>query len=232
MRKSLTALLIPAVLLALLVGCTGGSADSDEAADPAERLAAAKQVIDEAASIDVELSTQELPDGVDGVTRATGTGNHDPAFKGTIDIVAAGFAGEAPVVAVDDEVYVQLPFTSEYVPVDVQTYGAPDPAVLMSTDDGISSLLTEATDVTEEGQRRNGEQVLTEFTGTLDGAVIADLFPSADEDGSFDVTFTLTDDNELDTATITGPFYAGAEDVTYEIEIDTSEEPVEITAPQ
>lgn len=231
MRRSLTALTVPAVLLAVLVGCTGGEGDGDPA-DPSERLAAAKQVIDEAASVEIELSTDALPDGVDGVTRATGTGNHDPAFKGTIDIVAAGFAGEAPVVAVDDKVYVQLPFTSDYVPIDVESYGAPDPAVLMSTDNGFSALLTEATDVTEEGQRRDGEEVLTQLTGTLDGAAVAGLFPTADESGSFDVTFTLTDDDELDTATITGPFYSGADDVTYDIEIDTSDEPVEITAPQ
>lgn len=230
-RPVLTTVVLTAALLALLAGCTGGD-DGGGGADPAERLAAAKQTIDEAASIDVELRTEALPDGVDGVTRATGTGNHQPAFKGTIDIVAAGFAGEAPVVAVDDKVFVQLPFTSDYVPIDVQAYGAPDPAVLMSTDDGLSSLLTKAADVSEQGQRRDGEQVLTELTGTLDGAAVAALFPTADESADFDVTFTLTDADELSTATISGPFYSGADDVTYDIEISTSDEPVEITAPQ
>lgn len=229
MRRS--AVILPAVAsLILVAGCTGddGGQDTD---DPTERLEAAKQTIDEAASVEFELETDRLPDGIDGVTRASGTGNHDPAFEGTIDIVAAGFSGEAPVVAVDGEVYVELPFTSQYVAVDPEAYGAPDPAALMSTDGGFSSLLTEAEEVSENGERRDGEEVLTELTGTLDGAAVAQLFPTAEESGSFDVAFTLTDDDEVDTATVTGPFYSGADDVTYDIAIDTSEEPVEITKP-
>lgn len=227
MRRSVVTVL--AVVL-LVAGCTGDD-DGEAAPDPAERLAAAKQQIDEAASIDVELKTDALPDGVDGVTRASGTGNHDPAFEGTIDLVAAGFSGEAPVVAVDGEVFVELPFTSDYVAVDPTAYGAPDPADLMSTDHGFSSLLTSTDDLEEGGERRDGEEVLTEMTGTLDGAAVARLFPTAEESGSFDVTYTLTDDDEIDTATVTGPFYGGADDVTYDIVIDTSDEPVEISKP-
>jgi len=220
---------IVASSLVLLSGCTGGEEQDD--AGPAERLAAAKQQIDDAASIEVDLATESLPTGVDGVTRANGTGNHDPAFEGTIDIVASGFAGEAPVVAVDDAVYVQLPFTSRYVEVDPTAYGAPDPATLMATDGGLSSLLTEATGVDENGRRRSGEEVLTEVTGTVPGKVMAGLFPTADQQGSFDVTFTLDDGDALSGATLTGPFYSGAEDVTYDVEIETSDEPVEITKP-
>jgi lipoprotein LprG len=227
-RRSVVAVL--AVALLGVAGCTGDDG-GDSTPDPAERLAAAKQAIDDAASIDVELETDALPDGVDGVTRASGTGNHDPAFEGTIDLVAAGFSGEAPVVAVDGEVFVELPFTSQYVAVDPATYGAPDPADLMSTDHGFSSLLTDTDDLEQRGERRDGEEVLTELTGTLDGAAVARLFPTADESGTFDVTYTLTDDDEIDTATVTGPFYGGADDVTYDIVVDTSDEPVEITRP-
>lgn len=229
MRRSVVTL-VTAGCLILVAGCTGDDG-GQETLDPTERLEAAKETIDAAASVDFELETDRLPDGIDGVTRASGTGNHDPAFKGTIDIVAAGFSGEAPVVAVDGEVYVELPFTSQYVAVDPAAYGAPDPADLMSTDGGFSSLLTQAEDVTKNGERRDGEEVLTELTGTLDGAAVARLFPTADESGSFDVAFTLTDDDEVDTATVTGPFYGGADEVTYDITIDTSDEPVEITKP-
>lgn len=222
-------LLVAAVAPALLTGCTGDEG-SDEPA-PAERLAAAKQVIDDAASVTVRLETDELPDGVNGVLSADGVGNHDPAFEGMIDISAAGFAGETDVVAVDGRVWVTLPFTSAFVPVDPALYGAPDPAELLSTEDGLSALLTEATDVEESGQRRDGDDVLTELTGTLSGESIARLFPSADPDGSFEATFVLTDEDELSAAELTGPFYEGADAVTYAVEAEASDENVTITKP-
>jgi lipoprotein LprG len=229
MRRPHCHLLVAAVALALVTGCTGDEGGDEPA--PAERLAAAKQVIDDAASVSVQLETDELPDGVNGVLSAEGVGNHDPAFEGTIDISASGFAGETDVVAVDGQVWVTLPFTSAFVPVDAAEYGAPDPAELISTENGLSALLTEATDVEESGQRRDGEEVLTEITGTLSGDSIERLFPSADPDGSFDATFVLTEDDDLAAAELTGPFYEGAAPVTYTVEVEASDETVTITKP-
>ncbi|MGH3384540.1 MAG: LppX_LprAFG lipoprotein [Nocardioidaceae bacterium] len=224
-------LVAPVAAIALLAGCTGDD-DKEPETDPADRLAAAKETLDAADSIDLTLDTEQLPDGVDGVLSAEGTGSHAPAFEGSIEVSASGFAGRAEVVAVDGKVWAQLPFTSEFVVIDAESYGAPDPAALISSDGGLSSLLTSATEVEEAGERRDGETVVTEFTGTVDGATMSELFPTADPSGSFDVTFTLDDGDQVDTATIAGPFYEGAADVTYDVTLDVSDEPVEITAPQ
>ncbi len=213
----------------LLTGCTGD--DDDQQASPADRLAAAKQSLDQAKSVELDLSTDELPKGVDGVLSAKGTGTHAPAFKGTIEIVASGFTGAAEVVAVDDELHAKLPFTDTFVPIDPASYGAPDPEQLMSTDGGISSLLTSAQDVSEQGQSRDGDLVLTDIAGTIPGADVQRLFPTADDSGSFDAVFTLTDSDELNHAELSGPFYAGADDVTYTIRLETSDQTVEITPP-
>ena len=73
--------------------------------------------------------------------------------------------------------------------------------------------------------------MLTAVSGTLPGSVVDALIPSADEDATFDVEFRLTDDDELRDATITGPFYPDADDVTYDLTVEPSDESVDITAP-
>ena len=78
---------------------------------------------------------------------------------------------------------------------------------------------------------REGEHVLTEYTGTLRGEAVARIIPSADADGTFEATYTVSDDNVLDTAAITGPFYPDVEDVTYTISFDDYGSDPEITAP-
>ena len=176
--------------------------------------------------------TDSLPDGVDGLVAADGSGNHEPAFEGTVTVVT-GAIGEidADVVAVDGDVYAKLPFTPGFAPIDPANYGAPDPAALMSADDGVSQWLTSAEDLSDEGESRDGEEVLAAVAGTLAGDVVAELIPSADESADFDVEFRLTDDDDLRDATITGPFYPGGDDVTYDLTVEPSDEDLEISAP-
>jgi lipoprotein LprG len=73
--------------------------------------------------------------------------------------------------------------------------------------------------------------VLTSITGTLPGSLVKTIIPSADDAASFDVTYRLTDDDELRDATISGPFYPNGGDVTYKVELTTSDEPVTIKLP-
>jgi lipoprotein LprG len=73
--------------------------------------------------------------------------------------------------------------------------------------------------------------VLTSVTGTLPGSVVADIIPSASRQGTFTVTYRLTDEDELRDAKMTGPFYGEGSKVTYTVKLATSDEPVTITAP-
>jgi lipoprotein LprG len=147
--------------------------------------------------------------------------------------IASGALGDidAEVVAVDGDVYAQLPFTPGYAPIDPAEYGAPDPAELLAADTGVSQWLTSTEDLTDEGESRDGEDVLTSVSGSLPGDVVAGLIPSADEEADFAVEFRLTDADELRDATITGPFYPGGDDVTYDLSVEPSDEDVEISPP-
>lgn len=213
----------------LLGACSSGS--GDEGLAPAEVLAQAKQTLDETSGVHVVLATEKLPAGISGIVSADGIGIHPPAFEGDLKIATSGITGDAEVVAVDDVVYAKLPFTTEFARVDPAEYGAPDPADLMAPDGGLSSLLT-AVESPEEGDPvRDGEAVLTEYSGTVPGDVVAAIIPSASADSEFDATFTITDDNVLNQAEITGPFYPDTGDVTYTIDFDQYDTAREISAP-
>lgn len=230
MRRLTLALLAALLAVTALAGCSGDKKAGDKAGDltPTERLAAAKDSMDQAEFIGFTLATEKLPDGLNGLLTAKGTGTHDPAFTGTVK-VQSDLTIDAQLIALDGKVYAEFPFVG-WTDLDPADYGAPDPAALMDTDRGISSLLTALTDVKEGDQQRNGSEILTTIEGQLPGDAVKAVFPSAGSD-SFDASFTLSDDNELRSATISGAFYEGKDDVTYTIDLDLDAPSVDIKKP-
>jgi lipoprotein LprG len=224
-----------ALVLALglaTAGCSGDdSPEDDSGATVQERLDAAKTTLDEAESINIDLSTDALPDGTIGLLSATGVGNHDPAFDGDVTVAVAGASQDAEVVSVDGQVQAKLGFAPAYVPVDPARLGAPDPASFFDRETGVSNFLSTTIEPVEGEETRDGEEVLTSISGTLPGDVVKDVVPTADSQGEFDVTYALSDDDVLRSARITGPFYPDAPDVTYDLTAEASDEAVTITAP-
>ncbi len=233
--------LLPALLTAglLLSGCTGSSdssggsdgSDGGGGSDLATRLADAKKTLDSAETIDISLSTKSVPDGVTGLLSATGKGNHSPAFEGKVTVVTGGASLGADVVATGGKVYAKTGFTPDFAPIDPADLKAPDPAALLKADGGITSILTSTDGLAEDGQSRDGKDVLTSIKGTLPGSVVATIIPSAASDQDFAVVYRLDDDDELRDATISGPFYPGGDKVTYTVALKTSDTPVTIDAP-
>jgi lipoprotein LprG len=129
---------------------------------------------------------------------------------------------------VDGTVYAELPIVG-WQEIDPADYGAPNPADLMDTSTGISTLFTATQDAEVGDSTRDGSEVLTTIDGTIPGADVQALFPSAGDD-TFDVSYTLTDDNDIEAITVTGPFYGDA-DVTYDLDFDLDADSVEIEAP-
>ena len=201
-----------------LGGCSGDESAGDDGPTPDEVMADAKATLDETSGVSISLSTDDLPEGVTAIRRAEGVGTHAPAFDGTLTVVLSGTDFDVPVVAVDDKVYAQIPLTPGWSDVDPQEYGAPDPAHLMSPDEGLSSLLTATTGLKAGESVRGGEdnrEVLTEYTGSVPGDVVDGVIPSAS--GDFDAAYTVTDGGELRTARLTGVFYPDTEPMTYVI---------------
>ena len=222
--------LVLAALAPLALASCGGA---DEATDltAEERLAEAKTALDETSGVHITLRADELPTGVDGLLSADGVGTHAPAFEGDIEVTTGGLTAKAAVIAVDGTVYAVLPFTTDYAEIDPADYQAPDPARLMSTEGGLSSLLTSVEAVEEGEDVRDGEEVLSTFGGTLPGDVVTDVIPSAQADADFETTFTLDDGNQLTEVVMTGPFYPETDPVTYTVTFDQYGTDQDISAP-
>lgn len=216
-----------APLLLLTASCGGSGADDRT---PEEALAEAKQQLDETSGVAIDLTAAELPEGVDGVLQATGTGTRAPAFEGNLKVRLNSITVDVPVIAVGGEVYAELPFTSQYTEVDPSEYGAPDPAMLMDPSTGLSSWLTAVQDVERGEQMRDGETVLTGYDGTLPGAAVVEVIPSADATADFPVTFLVDDDGLLHSIAVSGPFY-GDQVVDYTVDLDEYGTEKEITRP-
>ncbi len=230
---TLTVLLVAVLATGLLASCGADESDPKVQRDLLkERLTEARAKIDEAETINLSLSAKNLPDGTSGLLSATGSGNHNPAFKGTVKVVTGGATVTAEVVAVGSEVMAKPSFAPIYLKVDPASLKAPNPAALFETSVGFSQLLVETKALKEGDKSRDGKEVLTTITGSIPGSVVRAILPSADTTASFPVTYRLTEDNELRDASISGPFYPGAAEVTYDLAVTTSTEPVSITLPK
>jgi len=218
------------VLAALtLTGCSGATPADDRS--PEEVLADAKSALDETSGVRITRATEKLPATVDGILDAQGVGTHDPAFKGDLRVASSGVTADVPVIAAQGKVVAQLPFTTEYVEVNPAAYGAPDPANLMDPEEGLSSLLTSAEEVEEGKDVRSGDDVLSGYTATVPGEVVAGIIPSASADTDFEARFTVDDEDRLREAVLTGAFYPDSEDVTYTITFEDYGTSADITLP-
>lgn len=216
--------------LPALTACGGGSSSSG--VDPATALASAEHKIEDTSGLTLTLATDDLPDGVQGVKGASGTVSDAPAFDGTLTVSIAAGAFPVPVKSVDGKVYAQIPLTPGWSEVDPAQYGAPDPALLLSADQGIPAILAATQDVKQGGQTRGGQdnkEVLTTYTGTVPGTAVAHLIPGAT--GDFQASYGIADNGELRTASLTGAFYPGHPAVTYTLGLDDYGTTQDITAP-
>ena len=65
----------------------------------------------------------------------------------------------------------------------------------------------------------------------MPGRAVAAVLPSAPAKADFDATFTVTDQQRLAKAVLTGPFYPRAGDVTYTVTFDDYGIRKQISAP-
>ncbi|WP_275425750.1 LppX_LprAFG lipoprotein [Nocardioides solisilvae] len=194
--------------------------------------AAADELVDTSGVL-LDLRTDDLPDGVTGIVGAKGVATDAPAFDGDLQVRLAGNVFTVPVVAVDGTVWAQVPLTPGWSDVDPAEYGAPDPSRLISPDQGFAALLHEVRDPEQGEQERGGvdnDEVLTAYTGTIDGDVMENVIPSSAGD-TFDVTFLVTEEGQLRRAEMTGVFYADSEEMTYTVDLTDYGTTREITAP-
>jgi lipoprotein LprG len=229
-RISGRAALLLGVLLLLLgttAACGGGSKASTKPVG--DRLASAQKYLDTTKGVTIAMSTPSLPQGVQGILKATGLGTKAPAFKGKISVVRSGLSIEVPVISVDGDVYIE--FGGSWQKIDPAGFGAPDPADLFQADSGLSTLLTGVKGAKAGKDTRDGKDILSTISGTLTGAKIKAIIPTASDKSDFKANFVLDDKDHLVTAVLTGPFYPDVDDVTYTIRFSSYGKTETIKAP-
>jgi lipoprotein LprG len=230
MRRTVLAAVAAALLL---TGCSGSEkSDAKGGETPEQVLAAAKKTLDNTSGVQLNLESKDVDPATLGLLSAEGVLTNAPAFEGKIVVQLAGLKPEVPVIAVGGKVYAQLPLTSGWQEIDPAAYGAPDPAELMSPDRGLSSMLTATTGVTKGDSVRGGagnKEVLTSYSGTLPASSAKVILPSVS--GDVDATYTVTSDDELRQAVLTGDFYGTGKTETYTVTVDGYGTEKDIKAP-
>lgn len=228
---SVKKLAVAAVAALALAACSSGTSSGAKQVPPAQRLATARQRLEQSPAVSLSVESSGLPGKAVGVSGGRGTGLFNPpSFKGTLNATVSGVTGTVEVIAVDKDVYMKF-FTPGYVKIDPKTYGAPNPAQLFSTQTGITSLIGRTAHLAAGGSVRDGADVLSTITGTLPGTAVADLLVIGDRTGTFSVTYGLSDPGgDLRSVVLKGPFYAGSTS-TYTLRVQRLAQPVAITRP-
>ncbi|QKE83477.1 LppX_LprAFG lipoprotein [Arthrobacter sp. NEB 688] len=230
MRARLLPALLLAAAVALPAGCSG--AQEAPAKSPTQRLEAARATLEKAGTVTLDLKSADVPGRQNGVTAATGGGvvsATEPKFRGTITGTVKGVGATVEVIAIGDETWLKL-FTPDFEPFDLSTLNAPNPATFFDPGKGIAGLLPETASPTAGGQVRAGRDVLTQISGTLPAQRVEDLFHLGEGDGTYKVTYGLTDADQLRTATLVGPFFGGS-DSTYTLTLTEYGAPVVVDRP-
>lgn len=226
---TLLAALLAAVLL--LAGCGGGDSDKKAEKSPQQVMETAKKKFDDASSVQIDLSTKSTPSGGNGVLGATGALTQAPAFQGDVKVVLNGLTATVPITSVDGKVYAKLPLQTKYTVIDPTEYGAPDPGDFADPETGLSSLLTQIDGLKKKGESRSGDEILTTYTGTLPGKAVKGIIPSAAADQTYDTSVGVDEKGYAKSVKITGTFFTGSDDVTYNVKFSNYDAGTKITAP-
>lgn len=230
-RRALSVLAFALVTPMLLAGCGGDPEKKAATSSPTEVMQAAKKHFDDASSVHIALSTDSTPSEGNGVLAATGELTHDPAFQGDVKVILSGLTATVPVTSVGGKVYAKQPLQTQFEVIDPADYGAPDPADFADPENGLSALMTKLEGLKKDGESRSGDTILTKYSGTLPGAVVKKIIPSAVAKETYETSVGIDEKGYASTVKVTGPFFSGNDDVTYDVLFTRYDQGVKITAP-
>jgi LppX_LprAFG lipoprotein len=227
-----SAVAVPAVLTILLAGCSGGSQGQSDPADSAAMLTRARASLDHTSTVHFTLTSTNVP--TTGTRLVTGEGviARPAQFQGTLAILFNGNKVSVGLISAGGKVYAKLPFSNDYQVTNPASFGLSDPAKLIDSTTGISRMFGEFTGVTNKGEQRIGDDVVTELDGSLPGPLVDDLLTDADPAQPVQAQLFITKSgNQLRRVALTGPFFEKGQDSTFNLLLDRYGDPVTITAP-
>ena len=214
------------LVLAALAGCGSPPPDAHTL------LGDAKKSVDASRTVHFKLSSSNAQSSSTALVGGDGTAARPDGFAGQLNVSIQGLIITIKIASVGGVFYVQLPFSTTWTVARADQYGFGDPAQLINTDHGLTSLLAEAkSPALGEQDRYNGE-LLYEVTCRLPGADVARLLTSADPTQDDTAVIGISaDSHQLRRVVLTGPFFDKNKSSTYTLVLDNYGANVTVTAP-
>lgn len=228
LRTRWAAAAVGAVMVLAPLGC---SSSSTPKGNPETLLRQAKATLDAATSVHFKLTSSNVGSGGTNLTGGDGDLVRPDSMQGTFTVTISGFSADVKVVTKGGVFMAQLPFSSGYKVTNPSTFGLTNPADLMNTTTGLSSLLTEAQNPTYTGQVRIGGELLDTVTFKVPGSSIP-VLPDADPSTPVDGVAAINPSNhQLRQISLVGPFTSASSNSTFVVTLTNYDEPVTITLP-
>ena len=222
---------LTATVLTALTACSGSDGDTD-AADPAALLTAARASLDGTDSAQFTLTSTNVPGDGTRLVGGEGVVARPNSFQGKLGVQLNGSKVSIDLISTGGKVYAKLPFSNTFTITNPADFGLSDPANLIDPKTGISRMFGELTGITNLGDKRIGDDVVTELDGSLPGALVDALFSNADPAQPVQTKLYITKSTkQLRRADLTGPFFDKTQDSTFTVLLDKYGAPVTIAAP-
>lgn len=213
------------LLAATIAGC---SSKSSAANDPATTVKQAKAALDAAATVRVQLTSKGAPATL---RSAKGEIKRPDGFVGTLGASLSGLLVSVPAVSQGGKFFAKLPLSPSYTALDPSKLGFNDPAKLLDPATGLSTLLTDATDLKSGSSVRVGGEVADTITGQLAATQVTPLLPlhsTAPVQATFEIIAKSRQPRQI---VLTGNFASATESTTYTLTLDDYGAAVTITLP-
>ena len=214
--------------LLLVAGC--GS--SSTGASAGTLLQQSKGALDNTAGVHFSLQSSNVGGGKITVIKG-GQGDlvRPDRLQGSLDLLVNGLPATVKVVSVGSIVEAQLPFSTTYSKIDPSTFGLGNPADLLKTQGGLSSLLTAGTNPQTAGTERIGGELLDKVRTSVPGTAIP-LLPDKNPSKPVELVAAIDPSNhQLRQVTLTGPFTSATTNSTYVVTLTNYGEQPQINLP-
>jgi hypothetical protein len=232
-RRSRSALRVVGVLTVIvLAGCSGSKKSTAGATDSADQLARARASLASAATVHFTLTSTNVPTNGTRLVDGEGVIVRPAQFEGTLSILLNGSKVSVDLISAGGQVYAKLPFSSGFQVTKPADFGLSDPAKLIDPTTGIARMFSELTGVTDQGQERIGDDVVTQLNGSLPGTLVDALLTDADPAQPVKAElYITTSTHQLRRVVMTGPIYTKGVDSTFNVLLDRYSAPATVTAP-
>ena len=165
------------------------------------------------------------------ITGGEGDVQRPDKLRGSLNLIVKGLNVSVKVIAVGDQVFAELPFTSKFSKIDPSAFGLGNPGQLLDPSKGVSTLLSAATGAKVTGQERINGELVDDVSASVQGSAVP-VLPDANPGTPVQIVAAIDPaSKQLRRITLTGPFVNANASSTFTLTLTNYGENVQITLP-